>query len=724
MTLNPIPLRFKKKSSQGGATLAAVILAGLGSLAAVASIMAMINSAQEQALATHGATQSQSRAWLASEAIKRYLSSLNTTQLQALTTGSTITLTGLNGAKAVVMSNAVSANTGGQRIVIDTTGVGSVSTSVVESVYDVTPAASSAPGSALALPNSGVLMQGNINIDGNVTMTNPSSGTPPVLYATGTLNISSVNLTGVTTVCSAGDLTISSGVTVVNACTNGNLELSGGATVTGQATAIGNVNMDSGGSVGAIVTNGTVNMSTGTVNTISATGDVNLNNGGANANVIKSMGNVNWLVSSNNTTNINANGNVVYYGQSPETTTINALGNVTIDQAAGVSTIKTEGSVTVGTYGTTANAIYAKGGLSLTDEQSIVNGGIYGGTLSSYANYTQAWEGYNAANKTNNYNKAIHTTGYDPHVGTVSVPTISPFVPTSPVKVDVSTLAGFANYAFDVDSSNNIKVTIKNVNGIPNGTYFIGKYRINYGDYFDYYCNALDSNGYCTSPTSPTSRILAGYSSQNEALTYDPSTQTFTFAGTSMAQGVDWFNGNIQLSVGTFYNTFLATGNIAASSGTITVTAPNWAGYGPICQNATSGNYMPVTDFSGLYPTQFCNKTTGKYISSAIGNLTFMAGSYVNGVYKGGDVTMTDGNTSYGNIVAGDAFSTSGSTTIQGTIVASGLGGGTSHSFSGATAINQGGAPATFSDTTIICSSTCSSSSSTSSVKTYWTRYK
>jgi len=154
---------------------------------------------------------------------------------------------------------------------------------------------------------------------------------------------------------------------------------------------------------------------------------------------------------------------------------------------------------------------------------------------------------------------------------------------------------------------------------------------------------------------------------QNNLISYSASTRTWTLNGRSLAPGVAWFEGNLKLQVGTFYNTFIASGNIATAAN-INSHGINYAGYSNVCAS---------TDYSTIYPTNYCNKVSMTLTSDAIGNIGLLAGSYDAGHYldqnyfRGGVITLAAGSYIYGDLIAGDYFSTSGDAHIFGYIVAS-----------------------------------------------------
>lgn len=143
-----------------------------------------------------------------------------------------------------------------------------------------------------------------------------------------------------------------------------------------------------------------------------------------------------------------------------------------------------------------------------------------------------------------------------------------------------------------------------------------------------------------------------------------------------------YFEGNLNIPSGTFYNTFLATGNIT-NSGDAVAYSLNFAGYsGKQIVDGVQVTYAPQgvcqnTLIPNVVPTQFC--INGEYQYNAvrgIGNYSLMAGTCggVNNCtkeqYIGGDIKTAASANFYGAIKAGNMFVSSGNTTIHGYISA------------------------------------------------------
>jgi hypothetical protein len=271
--------------------------------------------------------------------------------------------------------------------------------------------------------------------------------------------------------------------------------------------------------------------------------------------------------------------------------------------------------------------------------------------------------------------------------------------------VDVYALKEAANYVFEIDANGKRKVTVRNVSGITDGTYFLGDYE-NSGNK-DYLCTAVRSNGNCTSPATPYRTLCQGYSEYNGCFQYNPGTQTWTISGKSMAVGTAWFAGNLLVNDGTYINTFLSTGTIS-TGGSLKVFSPNYVGYTPMCTDSRSAApYGIAIDYrlSDLYPTDLC--VSGAYVKSALGSTALMAGGYGSpGSYSGGNISVGSSNTIYGNVAAGGLLDTTGNTTIIGVVVvanmANAAGTGTTN-WTGSTTFDLRDLPSTFTPGTLPC---------------------
>lgn len=177
-------------------------------------------------------------------------------------------------------------------------------------------------------------------------------------------------------------------------------------------------------------------------------------------------------------------------------------------------------------------------------------------------------------------------------------------------------------------------------------------------------------------------------------------------AGASIAPGIAFFVGDLDVTWGIYTNTFIATGDITVSNDkSSAVFAPNFAGYAGMSTVPSRGidhaalgvcTSNPYDD--AVRPTDFCG-ANNTYKSTALGNYALLAGSCnrysgegENRVcieYVGGDIEVK--TAVYGTIKAGNVFQTTGDGTsvVHGYISAVGQRGNTGliHDLKGSTTI-------------------------------------
>jgi hypothetical protein len=144
-----------------------------------------------------------------------------------------------------------------------------------------------------------------------------------------------------------------------------------------------------------------------------------------------------------------------------------------------------------------------------------------------------------------------------------------------------------------------------------------------------------------------------------------------------MAPGVAWLHGSLVAGNGTYYNTFIATGNIS-TSGSDVVYAPAYAGYNGTVSGVSyaSTGVCVNSNFPTYWPTNLCtpasNPTAFNYNATTVTNYAFLAGSATNGVYSGGNISLGSSATVYGSVWANNQLTTGGTTNIYGYVTAAG----------------------------------------------------
>lgn len=451
----------------------------------------------------------------------------------------------------------------------------------------------------------------------------------------------------------SGDVRVSSGNTdrpasmVVNGAVTGNGSISGIDVL----VATGDVSLAGSTSIDTLSSEGSINLSgSGSYTTVSAMGNIALSGGVAAGS-------------------LTANGRVSI--ESNSVASITAIGAVSAT-AAPIGSVKTQGSMSGSNTRITGSA-QVQGNYTEASDGSVA-GGEYGGVLSK-----QSW---------NNKILMSRVVGLAVPITPLTAATVN--IPT----IDAYTYRSAANYQFDRDSSNRTVVTVSQVNGVPDGTYFLAG-------------NAGNQDFLCTSASyaadTCVAKICVGYSSYNSC--FDYSNGTWSINGTTMAPGVAWFKGNLSAGSGTYYNSFIATGNITTAGSNVSK-AVNYAGYADICTNGR---------FPSLYPRNYCASGATALTVNPVGNIVFAAGGYVDGTYAGGRIDLTASNHVYGNVLAGDLVETGGSTTIHGQVVAARQGSNSgSSSFGASTRIDLRDLPPSFTN----------AGSEAASAKLLWSRYQ
>jgi len=189
----------------------------------------------------------------------------------------------------------------------------------------------------------------------------------------------------------------------------------------------------------------------------------------------------------------------------------------------------------------------------------------------------------------------------------------------------------------------------------------------------------------------------------NGTISYDAGARTWTVTNNNdyntknaayFVPGVAWFDGDLYISKGIFYNTFMATGNIKTGIGTTSIYPPNFAtATGTIDpKTPNTGPWDPDRfSYSGLcarpnYPTNYCGSSgtpVANYnlIASGVGKYALMAGNFVGGGinsdgsissvgtwtngsrYNGGNIYISYGGGTtwvWGYVLAGNGTDTAG----------------------------------------------------------------
>lgn len=206
-------------------------------------------------------------------------------------------------------------------------------------------------------------------------------------------------------------------------------------------------------------------------------------------------------------------------------------------------------------------------------------------------------------------------------------------IPDKPI-VNALDFESNANYVFYIDTTGAIKVDVKHVKGMTNGTYTLGE-------------------------------VEGGF---NSVVTY--ANGTWSLTNGPIARGVLLFKGSLAIDrKGTFVNTILATNNIEYGNPNVSLTAPNRASAAIVCDS---------TLFK--MPTNLCTEDK-KLRYHTVGDIALLAGSCTDttstvscsNTYSGGNITFGANSNVVGSIVAGNSIHARGKTTVDGPVLATAL---------------------------------------------------
>jgi len=649
------------KRERGIATILIVILVGVALTATAMGIMHSLRATQEKQVAVHAATHAQNGLWTGVEALRKYLGGLTPANIDLLNgTNQAITFAQTNlGLGSLEAQNILVSGSGTTRrvkaTIVNNHGDAKAS-SAVEVTYEV-----GAASNGYQLP--AVLnFNDDLKLTSNLTFDNPMT-----VNVKGNVNITNAHIT--------------------------NLE---GINATGSVT---------------ITANGAVDLGI-----IHSNGDVTLSGTEATAKEIKSQGKVS-LSDTAGAPLISANGNVTH-NASTNTTSLRSRADVTVGNKSGNhSLIIAGGGVTINSsYGGTVTNLWSVNKIvnsSATAQLTNVYGQAGLDCLAAWTNFTtiaiNGVFGTGCAPVSSAGKTVTRPAGV-----TVNVMNPVPAFNMPSLAVDVYPFREEANYIVSYESGK-IKVLVNNINGLTNGTYYVGNGRG--------ICASVDASGNCTGTISKY--ICLGYSENEGCFSYKResftvaddnqgtisyqalpsgapnSSGTFTVAGGGIAPGIWWIDGNVVLSNGYNNGTLLVTGNIATSNH-YRGAAVNYGGepivysgqargarttpYQEVCQAIGTGMKAEMSHlvdtyknrFKDQYPTNLCNKTgSGTYTPHRLGNIALAAGGTRtvalggNGTtYGGGDISIKSNSNVFGIVLAGGYFVARNNVAIMGYVSA------------------------------------------------------
>ena len=622
----PAPARRQR----GVATVMMALLVGMAVMASTFAVVQQVRTSQDQSMTAHAQTQAQMNAWAGAEMVRQYLQGLTSAQratllasVQASAANTALSFSSDMGVSAVLLPASTSSNflsritgiTAAANPKAKTTATLGVTYAVTAGLATLSTAFKS--GMRAQLGGSITLAadtpeQAVLNVVGDLLTGGYSISGAHTINATGTINLGSNSSFQVLN--SNCDVVISGTTQSVTVNARRHVCGSGTAKVTGVATANGSISMGAAG-------NGT----------LAAIGDTSFTDSCSASGFAGSA-------------TLAATCAAPTYGPGVDLSSGNSS----------ASTVKSRQSVYVGsgTIGSLAAAL----DLVLKNWNATVNGSV----------------GRQVVRNGYNYQGTVTTGGASPTITPVQAVSIQADTP-----FNANDYRAYANYAFYVSGSD-LKVDIKNVNGVGDGSYFIGT--TGRASAMRYACSFSGDNCNLGNKTLD----LCTNTTNTQCLSYSAGKWTLETGTTDgMRPGVAWFSGSLEASTGTYYNTFIATANIT-TKGSHTVYAPNYAGYAGRAANPAYPGICTTTAGAAIanYPSNFCNLATASFdptAASGLGSYAYMAGSFSGASYNassyvGGNVAPSDSSAINGYVLAGNAFSSGGTTTIRGYVSSQGSG--------------------------------------------------
>ena len=631
MSLNNKPRQILGREQQKGiATILVVGLMGVAMTAVAIGFIYSLKSTQEKQVAVHASTHAQVGMWSGVEAFRRYLGEVDVSVIEGLPAAGTMNIN-LGGNYGAIQAKDITVATvdGNRRVSATIVNIHAEaqSSSSVAVTFEIPPGA----------PPEGVEMSASLDFYDDVRVTGGieflvPGGPGASMNVDGDLTIENISISDMNVLNSTGDLKLNGDIHAQTVFSNGNLDLLSGATVD-KASALGNITSTGGGQIKHQYANGNIShSSSGNSTEIRARGSVLINSAS------------HGLISAGTTVEVNSS------GSSEE---LYAVGDITFKQWTTSDSVIHKTVVGESNVTCTANSWRRYGSMSVN--------GVAINCPVDVANIAIA------ANETVDV-----------------MPALTPFSMT-PFVIDVRVLKDKANYAFTYDADlGRMQVYVSNINGLSDGLYDIGSAA---GGKVDYLCATFDGSGNCTDPVLPETAVCMRYggtggdASDSSCISYNGG--KWTLNGEGSAPGIMWFEGDVELGVGVYNNTFLVTGNVQ-SSGAFLGISVNYGGYSEVCE--ASASRITHTDpskqqtlredytelFENQYPTNLCDG--GVYKPITTGNIGIAAGSFDGGDYIGGNINLTAKNEIFGSILAGNYFDSSGDTTVHGYVTAAGLG--------------------------------------------------
>lgn len=650
---------------RGVATVLLLLLVGLTLTVMVLGTSAYLRQQQAYTLSNHAQTQAQLKAWTGAELVRQYLEHVRQqgqwAQLMGATFPQTLTLQG-EGVDGVVEAQLTAVNTTAKTVTAQIVGVTAQGSPAearagLEVVYAL-------PGSTSAQTVPRVItFSRDLKLGGSINVLQ-DAGAAYEISVIGDVSTDGNSITGVKKITSTGSIRIGSGSSFDELHANCDVFIDGSVTAK-TINARRNACVLGGASVpGVLRANGSAKLESGVSQNGEVYARVNPEDVGACAAPGYSP---------------------PWNSAAASTCAAPAVRGVDLSAgSAGARQVQTAGDVTLASG--TVTALTAQGKLTVNGDATVA-GGRVGGTVSK-------------PNWNNKINVQV-TSGLVVDVSAVAK------VEVAKETFNANDVRHLANYVFFVNAAGSKKVVVRHVAGIQDDEYFLADY--DSGPYKDRLCTKVTGSGSsvrCADPLPAQSITLCkGYSEYDSCFAFNSKTQTWSINGTSAAPGIAWFQGNLEVGNGVYYNTFIASSNIT-TAGRTSVYAPNYAGYSGRVDGV---QYAPTgvcenSYFPGLYPTDLCDKAGAKYLQTGLeglGNYAMLAGSrsdenYADlASYVGGNITLGSSAYIYGSVKAGNEFTSGGSTTVHGYVTALAQGTAANNSMGGSTTFDLRNLPKT-----------------------------
>lgn len=648
-----------RHQQQGIATVLIVVLLGLSLTITILVGLSNLRSSQELGVSMHTQTVTQQRAWSAAEALRGYLQEVTadyTDWLEFLDNFDldnnvypAITMTGFEGLQAqfIGVDDTDPDQLKISALVVAETAPGTriASRSALEITFEVVPPVPEEVNPPSVPSRNVITFYDGLDVSGGIEVI-PEAGKTYDVFVDGNVTLGNSSLRGMDSILSTMSISYSGGsgtnFNLLHASCDILVERT--SDLVQHAKATNNICFDGGPASSLLEANGFVTI-----------------RGSGTQNAIWSRADVDGLASC-------ASGAIRYCTGD----NINNSG-VQLRGTTNIHNVFTKGSID-------SQAYIADSAVDWKAEKSIFFNGSCPGNVANL----DAVEGVKGSSGSSTPNcKSVN-----PSVQ-VNAPIVQPVV-LERESFDANLFRDSANYVYHRHNGAT-RVLVRNVDGIPdhddpsnpqdirdNGYYHRAARDTSVG------WNRMVSNHACRTATSDIATedencwLLA---TANNITTNLPNFNNgnWVFNGLHHAPGIVFLDGgNVQIGQGAYTITFIATGNITQTTSNNGVAAPNFVG--PDTRSIASANatFQGVcNNVYGLSPKDFCDG--GGFNSSALsglGNFALKAGSCptnspgmcTTSQYNGGDISIS--KPVLGVIKAGNIFSTSGDTRLQGYVSA------------------------------------------------------